>query len=144
MISPLSGANFMNVIFLDVDGVLNNRSSFSGPGGMWRLDEKLIKRMRRIIKKTGVKIVLSSSWRMHKEGVDRVKEWIDIYDVTPQLSDIRGIEINAWIIENKVDKYCIIDDDSDMLPGQKLFKTTFEMGLTARIANEVIQYFNTP
>lgn len=57
----------------------------------------------------------------------------------------RGKEIEEWLSINPygVTKYCILDDDSDMLPHQKHFKTSFEEGgLTEEIAQQVIKYLN--
>lgn len=74
--------------------------------------------------------------------MNTVKEQIvDIIDVTPTLSGIRGDEVNAWLAKHpEVEKYAILDDDSDFYPDQPLFKTSFTGGLTDDIAEKVIEY----
>ncbi len=51
----------MKVIFLDVDGVLNNDESLMLDDS---LDETLLLRLRDLIKRTNANIILSSSWRL--------------------------------------------------------------------------------
>lgn len=71
------------------------------------------------------KIVISSTWR-YGETVESLKKIFHcfplisnaIIDKTPTGGKIRGDEINAWILSNQVDKYVILDDDSDMRPEQ--------------------------
>ena len=53
----------MKIIFLDVDGVLNCKSSKSRCGGFLGIDDSKVKLLKEIIDITGAKIVLSSSWR---------------------------------------------------------------------------------
>jgi hypothetical protein len=77
----------------------------------------------------------------------------------------RGKEIEAWLKANpnplcnmptscpfparamcsghKVEKYAILDDDSDFLPDQPLFKTSWKEGLTEEIADKIIQYLTS-
>ena len=134
------------LIFLDIDGVLNCHTTKERYGCFLGIDQKLIKIFNEIIKKTQAKVVLSSTWRLDNNWREVMKKnglQCEFIDRTPHLSDglyCRGFEINKWLSENKVDKYCIIDDDNDMLPGQKLFHTTFEKGLTEKIADEIIDY----
>jgi predicted mannosyl-3-phosphoglycerate phosphatase (HAD superfamily) len=50
----------MKIIFLDIDGVLNNYNTL-GEGLNW--ESNAVKILKRIIKETGAKVVLSSTWR---------------------------------------------------------------------------------
>lgn len=130
-------------IFMDVDGVLNCRYTKERHGPFIGIDPKLVKIFNHIIEKTKAKVVLSSTWRLHDDWLDTMIEnglKCDFLGRTPHLKEIRGMEINKWLSENPVDKYCIIDDNADMLPDQKLFQTDFETGLTEEIAEEVINY----
>jgi hypothetical protein len=144
------------VLFLDVDGVLNHRAVFLPSRGGSPLDEAAIARLRRVIERTGCKVVLSSTWRMLERHVDRLREaggfpsphqdWrtielpIEVRNgvvVTRQ----RGEEIAEWLSRHpEVERYAIIDDDGDMLPGQLPFfvQTTFETGLTDEHAERLV------
>jgi hypothetical protein len=134
----------MKILFLDCDGVLNSKQTFmSHQRQMDPIDDDMVKRVKSIIKETGCKIVLSSVWRNHEYSKNKVNKKIKIYDVTPNLSGFRGSEIKAWLDKhNDVTKYAILDDDSDMLPDQPLFQTSFETGLTDEIVQKVINYLN--
>lgn len=133
-------------MFLDVDGVVNKVDNFNPADnpGPYPVDSYCAFLVGRIQLQTDCKVVLSSSWRHHPEGVKNVSERIvELLDVTPTLSGIRGDEINAWLDEHQdVTKYAILDDDSDFYDDQPLFKTTFQDGLTDEIAQKVIDHLN--
>lgn len=144
----------MKVIFLDVDGVLNcypnDHVTHAEKKAM--LHNDLVNRFKTVLRLTGAKIVLSSTWRLSKHGRNTLKsKGLNFISCTPRMPLMggaemmeRGKEIQAWLTDHpEVEKYCIIDDDSDMLPHQKHFKTSFTTGgLTVEIANEVIAYLN--
>ena len=140
----------IKVIFLDIDGVVNSEETLKRTkGGILGIDPYLVSIFNRIIFATDAKIVLSSSWRHSKEGRDEVRQQImDFIDVTPRMPLLggsetmeRGKEIKAWLDKHpEVEKYAILDDDSDFLPDQPLFKTTWKKGLTEEIAKEVIKH----
>lgn len=160
----------MKVIFLDIDGVLNSMDWYKRrtrvKSKTWdeyhaqEFDPVALALIKRVINETGAKVVLSSTWRLSKEGVKFIKSiGIDILDCTPHLPRPtntsveyceRGKEIKAWIEKNiedrgeVVDRYVIIDDDTDMLPEQQaqFFNTDNRFGLTEPIAKEVIWYLN--
>lgn len=93
-----------------------------------------------------VDIVLSSTWRIGKNPNSFPFGWkfrigkeskiiLDrIVDVTPRLGgDLRGAEIKAFLDTHpEIEKYAIIDDDSDMLPEQKqnFIQTRCSIGMT--------------
>lgn len=137
----------MKVIFLDIDGVLNvhlpERDQY---GSLFHVQFEC--NLKHIIDETNAKIVISSSWR--HSGLSVMQEmWKyrnlpgEVIGVTPSRSqhDInencsrmpfnerleRGWEIQEWVDSNSPDKYCIIDDDNDMLPHQlKFFVQTMD------------------
>lgn len=147
----------MKVIFLDIDGVMNSSTTMTGSEKMWEIHSVLVERLNRIIERTGAKLVLSSTWRldpdwrevMKKAGIAEV-----FLGITPRMPHPpgfgaefmeRGKEIEEWLSINPygVKKYCIIDDDSDMLPYQKQFKTShLKGGLTEEITEDIINYLN--
>lgn len=129
----------MNVIFLDIDGVLNSK--------IWNenhkeeikrgvlIDEDKVKLLKEILIKTGAVVVLHSGWKLwfdkdikpirkESEFLDKNfnKYGIKIYDVTPDFSTaeiretkrfslVKAKEILYWLKEHKdVEKWLVIDD----------------------------------
>ena len=143
----------MPVLFLDIDGVCNSRAYAEQIGGNLFnvIDPAPAAMVRRIVTMTGCQVVLSSTWRLYPDSLKVVRnEVCDFIDVTPDHQRggkwgiaPRGTEIKAWLDQHpEVDRYAILDDNSDMLPGQPLFLTTFDIGLTEQIADDVIKYLN--
>jgi hypothetical protein len=143
----------MKVIFLDIDGVLNSHESYEriGNGGMLGIDEIYLERFKRILEATGAKVVLSSTWRLHPDTRAEVRNaGIDFIDCTPSIpksggaeSMERGEEVLDWLIRNPgVTDYAILDDDSDFMKWQHLFKTSWQHGLTEEVAEAVIKHLN--
>lgn len=140
----------MNVMFLDVDGVLNSVRSFAA--GQARLkaysaenpddpywlkitkctiDPIAVDLINRACRESDVKIVISSTHRMHVHDsptkLDELKNYFGslginpdyVIDWTARLHTPRGVEIQDWLIRHpEVKQYVIVDDDSDMLPEQ--------------------------
>lgn len=159
----------MNIIFLDIDGVLNcqdyyssdryNRENSTYP--LSEIDPFRIKMLNEIIEKTNAKIVISSSWR-HGRTIEEMRNIMnevgfkgEIIDFTPTCRCgmcKRGNEIHKWIEDNKellgkhyhqFKSYVIIDDDSDMLYWQKdnFFLCDSFSGLTPNIAYKITNFF---
>lgn len=136
----------MKVIFLDIDGVLNNKETMQRHRGFIGIDPYLVAIFNRIILATDAKIVLSSTWRLEKVFQDEVRKQVwDFIDITPRLpNEKRGTEVKVWLDKHpEVERYAILDDDRDFLEGQPLFKTTWDEGLTEEIAKQVIEYLNS-
>lgn len=117
----------MKVIFLDVDGVLNDQT--------WlhlfmesEIDETRVARLAEIVKATDAKIVLSSSWRVLMDEPDEIgmriwddfvdklrKFGLEIYDRTPVIGMDRPLEIKTWLDKHKgqIDTFISLDDDFD-------------------------------
>ncbi len=136
----------MKVLFLDIDGVVNSSSTTDFKNNLWPLDSYMAFMVGKIQLDTGCDVVLSSSWRYHPDGVAAVrKNIVHIIDTTPKMDGFRGEEIQAWLDKHpEVERYAILDDDSDMLESQKpnFFQTTFEDGLTEAIAKRVTKHLN--
>lgn len=133
----------MKVLFLDMDGVVNNLSSMVHYNAhLW---PPLVCKLNQISNSdTDVKIVISSAWRIIFT-MDEIKTMLyktgwtyahNIIDMTPTINDAgftRGDEIQAWLDKQPaVTHYAIIDDDSDMLEHQEphFVKTLYELGIT--------------
>lgn len=130
----------MKVIFLDVDGVLNNTTSLYNDKS---LEDDLIRNLASIVKVTDAKIILTSTWRFDPDSLsilsDALKRFdlsiaeytqhgVDIRDfkytrfkdVTPIRNSFtfdtyvydRGAEIAIWLLQHDdVEKFVILDDD---------------------------------
>lgn len=133
----------MRVLFLDIDGVLNSHRTvvaFNGyphdvsPAGLAQFDMAAVALLRGLCKAGGVQVVLSSTWRLDpKWKTFGPALGLPIIDRTPSLLGPRGKEIAAWLEAHpEVERFAIVDDDSDMLPEQRPFfvKTQHEDGLT--------------
>jgi len=104
----------MNVIFTDIDGVLNLNLSHTTN---W--NPTSIEIYNRICKEFDLKPVISSTWRVKNsiKDLQRIFDYwgieAEIYDVTPVLyCEPRGIEIETWLRENWCDKWIVIDDNT--------------------------------
>lgn len=147
------------IIFLDVDGVLNgyNRWSTLGWDIVCKLNSKKLrnwyrewtdpcgihirklKRLAKIVRKTGAKVVMSSTWRMAwrydgyrpvlKDSISAGSVFrkldnlfkaynIELIGITPHLDNQgRDSEIIQWLAqhEDKVDNFIILDDENSFM-----------------------------
>lgn len=143
----------MKVLFLDIDGVLNSGNYIKRLDGQfddpqYQIDPEAVVRLNAITNLTDCKIVVSSTWRLaflnRMAGPLRSLQGClqmygitgDIIGMTPNKPNCtrnqRGKEIQSWLDDHigQVDKFVIIDDDSDMgrlLP--HLIKTIFNDGI---------------
>lgn len=139
----------MRVIFLDIDGVLNaHHNTKEREGGFIGMDPHLVRLFNRIVHMTRAKVVLSSSWRHDDDWRHTMERWgldvVPFIDRTERsMSGHRGEEIQEWLDRHPfVVEYAIIDDGSDMLPDQPHFKTIWDVGLTPKIAEDIIRHLN--
>lgn len=123
-------------------------------------DPRAIRWLEWIIYQTRADIVISSTWR--NRGIDKLRDmWYDrklpgyIVDITPKFSGkLRGEEIKAYLEDGahrnlyqhefKVESYCIIDDDTDMLPEQmdSFVHCDDNFGITRKEADKAIAILN--
>lgn len=162
----------MKIIFLDIDGVLNNQLWYKSikdinpqnneEYDILQFDPRCVSLLNDVTDNTGAKIVVSSSWRKGRdleelvELFEKVGITGEVIGKTPILSfdyenyrtlAPRGCEIDAWIEINKypITKYTILDDDSDMLYKQKdkFFWIDPYCGLTPNISYKIKRYLNS-
>ena len=142
----------MKIIFLDVDGVLNNYSTTERCGDYCGIETDCLSRLKKLVDISGAEIVLVSTWKDHWEKDERLKykqdefaNYIDarfaekglkIYDKTCDEFDgeySRGGGIANYIEKSKPEKFVINDDntyDYDMCGlSQYLVKTDRNYGL---------------
>lgn len=135
------------IIFLDIDGVLNNSDSWSLPIEQQILDEKLLL-LKQIVEETGARIVISSSWRNYSRHMWAIRaafkrHGLYVYSTTPRLDgdNKRGDEIRKWLkINHGVKSFVILDDDNDMCEYTKtnLIRTNYNIGLTEEQAVKAV------
>jgi hypothetical protein len=178
--------NKIKVLITDIDGVFNpeaglkklsknwtDTSVFGGEGPSKTFCPDSIEAHNRIIRETGAKIVVSSSWR--SDGLEAMQKlWKnkgligDVIDVTPLTEhQIRGKEIQNWLwkqgymypvdywngpaweesrAECIISNYCIVDDDWDIFIQQAphYVNTPAYYGLAGEgIADKVIEILNS-
>ena len=150
----------MKILFLDVDGVLNNNLTRTITFDGWCfVDDYLVKRLKRIIDATGAKIVLSSTWRdgwnredesknepFFNQLRNKLKEYgMEIWDALPMpMRPSRGTAINEWFELHKdlnIESFVILDDWYDMgIYRDHLIQISGGIGLTDEDVNEAISF----
>lgn len=113
----------MNIIFLDIDGVLNSIEYVTETYNVLKrtlkreemFDPICMKNLKQIVDETNAKIVITSSWKIgDMELLYKVfgKYGINIFDKTNHYGDRRGKEIRDWMaVHKEAEKFIIIDDD---------------------------------
>ena len=113
------------LLFLDIDGVLNDLQWDQKETEM--IEEKRVEILAKIVKETGAKIILSSTWRYIKDCDEAIEPeaagmWkylmnmlekyeLRIYDVTPTIDGNRPHEIQKYLEKHKNALWCSIEDD---------------------------------
>lgn len=100
----------MNIIFTDIDGVLN-------PHWRKKWSKSCIEIYNKLCNEYNLKPVITSTWRIAHD-VNKLQNIFDeqgitikIYDYTPLIDQAdRGIEIKKWLENNAYDNYVVIDD----------------------------------
>lgn len=122
----------MNIVFLDIDGVLNSMPYFESikckrDSIHNEIDESKLPLLKRIVEENNAYIVLSSTWRdldheeesncyaMRQYLVNSLARYdMKIISKTPLIAQKRPLEIKTWL-DNRVDKENIkwisIEDD---------------------------------
>jgi Swiss Army Knife RNA repair-like protein len=138
-----SASRAMKVIFLDIDGVLNCHSTPNPRGFPYVVDKRLLRRLKTLMRRTGAKIVLTSSWRVDPIGLHAARYWgVPFMDVCPDFPNSpRRKEILTWLKRHpRVTRHVVIDDDDDELDKLPLFQPSARTGLTPSIAKGVERY----
>jgi hypothetical protein len=135
----------MKVIFLDIDGVLNCDKTPNPRKFPYVVDKKLLNRFKTLVRRTGAKVVLSSTWRCDPVGLFAAKHWgIPFIDVCPDKPrSPRRKEITSWLANHpKVTRFVVIDDEDDELDDLPLFQPSSKTGITGEIVKGVERYLN--
>ena len=141
----------MKIIFLDIDGVMNNESHFPSNCCVDPIGEEHLDLLEIIIEQTEAQIVLSSTWRLDQNLKQKVvdhlsKKNLQLLDSTICLGHLpRSREIEDWLLKNtSVESFVILDDDDDACGNYKsnFVETTFKRGLTPALAYKAVQILN--
>jgi len=151
----------MNIIFLDVDGVLNsinklietyNKTHKPHSGYSYPFDENCLENLQLLVRETNSKLVITSTWRKDTQGREVLLNTLKEYELdnqvigyTPVLdNESRGMEIREYLRELKErPDFVILDDDSDMEELTPfLIKTNRQVGLTYENVQEAITQLN--
>lgn len=143
----------MKIIFLDIDGVLNNWNSMEEDTWVqaldftnWDINALIV--LQSIVDATEAKIVISSSWR--KLIGSSIDWWnyqfrqadldAECIGITCSVSNgFRGEEVHLWLEEHKPEAYVILDDDRDFHPGQNLVHVDGKYGLLPEHGRKAVE-----
>lgn len=110
-----------NIVFLDIDGVINKFKLSDDESIITKLDDDTIENLNSLISLTNCKIVISSSWKTSTTYMDILEEELFprlptgcVIGCTPTFVPQidRQYEISAWISKNidKIRNFVILDD----------------------------------
>lgn len=158
----------MNIIFLDIDGVMNmygaSSRTFMKDYGQ-HIEPHLVNRLNYICENVkDLKIVISSAWKNDMEDLQKqleeqgFKYWQLIIGKTIHPIKLaynglgyqfRGEQIKEWLDRNKVTKYLVIDDEisdicgekCNVIPEENVYQTDGNEGMLHKDAMNIINYF---
>src|SRR3954452_19174775 len=135
----------MKVVFLDIDGVLNSDATPNPRKFPYIVDKTLLRRLKTLLKRTGAKVVLSSTWRYDPAGLFSARHWgIPFIGCIPDKPNRpRRDEILLWLKRHpRVKRFAVLDDDDDELDELPLFQPSPSTGLTREIVTAMGDYLN--
>jgi len=153
----------IKVLFLDIDGVLNNEESCNSPEALKRAKDDVgfmmtercfhpdcVANIREILDRTGAVMVMSSAWKsfFSESNVALIRAGlppcIDKAGWTKGATN-RGECIDAWLKKHEqwmeIESFVIIDDSRDMLENQmaNFVNTKSKIGITKEEAEKAIE-----
>jgi hypothetical protein len=146
----------MNVIFTDVDGVLNNPIILKQKGSV-SFDDECLAQFVRLVQRTSGSVVVTSSWRLSTDKMDFLRAQFtqagiigQLLGQTPDLGDVasRAREIQHWLNSNpSVTSFVILDTfyGAQLKNNLNSFhNVNEERGLTCWDVDRILEYFNLP
>lgn len=118
------------------------------------LDLEIIEKLNKLTSETGIRLVISSSWKIDDGCIERLQRagLDNIIGRTPNLiftvpygQFCKGLEIKAWLGVHNVDKYLILDDELDaVLDEQKpnFLLIDARVGITDENIEYIKRWFN--
>lgn len=135
----------MNVIFLDIDGVLNSTKTANPRKFPYIVDGRMVERLNELTAIARATVVLSSSWRVDPIGCLAAKHFgIHFDDVCPDMPKAaRSEEIRCWLDRHPdAGRHIVIDDDDDSLDDHPLFQPVSSEGITGDLVEAAVAYFD--
>lgn len=141
----------MKVIFLDVDGVLNNSNTKAlTPGGWMGVSKTLVKRLQRVAAATNAKVVLTSTWKdADKLELDYLYKKLNFckpidFTIEKGSTFYRGGSIADYIKTHQdIEQFVILDDHLFDFEEQNLLDhfvlTNQRIGLTEENTEQAIR-----
>lgn len=110
----------LSVIFLDIDGVMNNTQTIYNNGAANALDPDAMRLLNKLVENTGANIVITSLWRLghslywiqkmfESQGFHYPERIIGATMELP--NQPRGEEIALWLKQVPVNAFVILDDN---------------------------------
>ena len=142
------------VLFLDIDGVILSGEELWASGDHRYVPERKMELLNLLCLSTACRVVISSTWRSDPGIRDHLvahgfagtfhEDWRTTRawtkDENPRAR--RGCQIREWLSRHpKTPRYCILDDDCDMLPEQRPFfvQPRFTTGLMREHVSAAVQ-----
>ena len=142
-----------NIIFLDLDGVLN---IVSGDNPTYlsqenHFESKLVQNFNELLHESDILLVMSSSWRndfddalkqLEMAGFEHFDRFIDI---TGNLNH-RGLEIEEWLGSDFKGKYLCVDDNikeiKQCIPMENILEVDPSIGLNVDYIDKIKSHFD--
>jgi hypothetical protein len=145
----------VKIVFLDIDGVLNCRSTIQKTRGGWLgIDPEKVAFLSEIVNHHPSAVVLTSTWRLDIDSLHEAEEalhpsGIVLLAYTPDLPGmLRGDEIDCWLAKNQWASEYVILDDIDEFPNHqdRFVQTSFDEGggLLPEHISQAIEILNRP
>jgi len=149
----------MNIIFLDVDGVLNSVNKLievynktHKPHSLYNypFDERCLMNLQLLVRETNSKLVIISSWRKSIDGRSKLMRMLKEYNLEHEVIGFTS-NLNTKVEEikeylSKLDysvNFIILDDKSNMEDlSPYLVNINSQVGLTEENVNEAILKLN--
>lgn len=134
-------------IFLDIDGVLNSRDWFLsryGKSGIGNIDPEAVSVLRKIIRRTDAKIILSSTWRDEYDIAEKFNKFTHGLELSGILCPFvdKAEALDKWMerYSSKKFRYVIIDDCFGYNPKyqDRWVEVDYEHGLTDDYVEKVV------
>lgn len=142
----------MKIIFLDIDGVLNNDDHIYHYGSNY-IDSKLLNLFVATLKSTKAEIVLISSWKMDECKIKKLSEKLSKFNI--KILDCiipkndgwinASDEIINWLKDHpQVSKFAILNEDPEIGNSfeEGFFRTDSVLGITEDLVIDIIDYIN--
>ncbi len=149
------------LVFLDIDGVLNNKSDSSGyfdfNPDTYGLSDKNLFVLDNLLTRIGedVHVVISSDWRKYsvehvyyhngkgyRSQLGKLLKEFPEFDVCPHVDGASKLEdISIYLQKNPHENYVVIDDDRRLCAfGEHFFRIDSENGLTDADVEKIVSY----